>query len=78
MQFECVMEDQFSIGKIVWVYRTGSEGEIIKSVKIDHQTKYHVRVPSENETYMFASDDLFLFGDLAQDNIRKEWAKSAV
>ena len=71
------MDAQLAIGKIVWVYRTGSEGEIIKSVNVDHQTKYHVRVPSEDETYMFGSDDLFVFGDLAQENIRREWAKSA-
>jgi hypothetical protein len=71
------MDAQFSIGKIVWVYRTGSEGEIIKTVDVDHQTKYHVRVPSENETFMFGSDDLFPFGEMAQDNIRKEWANAA-
>ena len=71
------MDAQFAIGKIVWVYRTGSEGEIIKSVNVDHQTKYHVRVPSEDETFMFGSDDLFVFGDVAQENIRKEWARSA-
>ena len=70
------MDSQFGIGKIVWVYRTGSEGEIIKSVNVDHQTKYHVRVPSENETYMFGSEDLFLFGEVAQDNIRKEWGQT--
>jgi len=71
------MDNQFTIGKIVWVYRTGSEGEIIKSVSVDHQIKYHVRVPSEDEVFMFGADDLFVFGPAGQENIRKEWAKSA-
>lgn len=71
------MDHQYAIGKIVWVYRTGSEGEIIKTVKVDRQLKYHVRIPSEDEIYMFGSDDLFPFGELAEKNIRKEWAQSA-
>ena len=69
--------NDFGIGKIVWVYRTGSEGEIVKSVSVEHQIKYHVRVPSEDETYLFGAEDLFLFPPLGQDNIRKEWAQSA-
>lgn len=70
------MDNQFEIGKIVWVYRTGSEGEIVKTVDVEHQTKYHVRVPSEDETYCFGEEDLFLFPPLGQENIRREWARA--
>jgi len=76
MQLPNTMDNQFGIGKIVWVYRTGSEGEIVKTVNVEHQTKYHVRVPSEDETYLFGPDDLFLFPPLGQENIRKEWAQA--
>ena len=70
MQLTSVMENQFGIGKIVWVYRTGSEGEIIKTVNVEHQTKYHVRVPSEDETYLFGPDDLFLLSSFFLLSIR--------
>ena len=71
------MDNHFDIGKIVWVYRTGSEGEIIKSVSDEDKVKYHVRVPSEDETCLFTAEDLFLFPQLGQENIRQEWAKAA-
>ena len=77
MQFERVMEDQFSIGKIVWAFRLGSEGEIVKKVDMEEQIKYHVHVPSEDETYCFGADDLYLFPPTGQENIRREWARAA-
>ncbi len=70
------MNDQPKIGSIVGVYKTGLAGEVTKVLSHGLMRKYHVKVPVENETYLYAADDLYVFPDLAAKNIRKEWETS--
>lgn len=71
------MDNHMEIGKIVWAFRVGSEGEIVKKVEAEEKIKYHVHIPAKDETYCFTADDLFLFPPVGQENIRKEWAARA-
>lgn len=71
------MHSELEIGKVVWVYKTGCEGEIVKQVYQELQTKYHIRIPMEDETYVYGPEDLFVFGPEAEANIRKEWRQKA-
>lgn len=69
------MESEYKIGKVVWVFKTGFEGEIINCVLQEQQTKYHIRVPSEDDVFVYGAEDLFVFGPQAERNIRQEWAQ---
>jgi len=71
------MESEFQIGKVVWVYKTGCEGEIVNQVHQELQTKYHIRIPAQDEVYVYGPEDLFVFGPEAEANIRKEWRQKA-
>lgn len=72
------MNNQFKVGNIVCIYKTGLAGEVIKVIVKDLQMHYHVKVPAEDETYKYQGEDLYLFPPLAQQNIRNEWEKAAL
>ncbi len=71
------MESELQVGKVVWVYKIGCEGEIVNQVWQELQMRYHIRIPAEDETYIYNQDDLFVFGPEAEANIRKEWSQQA-
>lgn len=67
------MKNQLKIGSVVGILRTGMVGEIVKIVNKEAQTKYHVTIPSESETYLYSKQDLHLFPAIGEKNIRNEW-----
>ncbi len=70
------MNEQPTIGTIVGVYKTGLAGEVTKVISHGLMRKFHVKVPVENETYLYTEEDLYVFPDIAANNIRKEWENS--
>ena len=69
------MKNQLKVGSVVGIFRTGMVGEIIEIINREDQTKYHVKVPSEGETYSYVKNDLHLFSALGEKNIRDEWQR---
>ncbi|MCG8320889.1 MAG: hypothetical protein MI921_15410 [Cytophagales bacterium] len=67
------MKNQLKVGSVVGIFRTGMVGEVVEIIHHEAQTKYHVKVPSEGETYSYSKQDLHIFPALGQQNIRKEW-----
>lgn len=67
------MKNQLKIGSVVGILKTGMVGEVVKIVNKDTQTKYHVTIPSECETYLYSKQDLHLFPAIGEKNIRNEW-----
>ena len=68
-----IMKNQLKVGSVVGIFRTGMVGEVIEILNKEAQTRYHVKVPSEGETYSYSKQDLHLFPALGQKNIRDEW-----
>lgn len=69
------MKNQLKIGSVVGIFRTGMVGEVIEIINREDQIKYHVKVPSEGETYSYVKNDLHLFSELGEKNIRDEWQR---
>lgn len=67
------MVSEIKVGRLVWVFKLGSEGEVVHQVRQGTAVHYHIHIPSENETYVYQSDELYVFGPEAEANIRQEW-----
>ena len=67
------MKNQLKVGSVVGIFKTGLVGEVVQIIEQETKIKYHVKVPSEGETYSYSKQDLHLFPTLGQQNIRKEW-----
>lgn len=67
------MDSRIEPGNIVWVFKIGIEGEITRVEAFGAETRYHVRIPNDHDTYVYAIEDLHLFSEQAEKNIRKEW-----
>ncbi|MDN5211078.1 hypothetical protein QQ020_03425 [Fulvivirgaceae bacterium BMA12] len=71
------MKNQLKVGNVVGIFRTGMVGEVTKVIQNETQVKCHVKIPGEDETYLYSKDDLHLFCEAAEKNIRKEWQEEA-
>ncbi|MGI9545321.1 MAG: TOBE domain-containing protein [Cyclobacteriaceae bacterium] len=69
------MESRIEPGNVVWVFKIGLEGEITKVEAFGRETRYHVRIPSDDDVYVYSREDLHLFPKMAEENIRKEWGQ---
>ena len=67
------MRSELQAGKVVWVYKIGCEGEVVRRIYQDHQAKYLVHIPADNDEFVYEEEELFVFGAQAEANIRKEW-----
>jgi|GEM_PF-4034083 len=72
------MLGEIKVGRLVWVFKLGSEGEVVQQVREGTATQYHIRIPSEDETYVYGSEELFVFGPEAEANIRSEWKEKLI
>ncbi len=71
------MKNQLKVGNVVGIYRTGMVGEVTKVIQNEIQVKCHVKIPGEDGTYLYSKDDLHLFCEAAEKNIRKEWREES-
>lgn len=62
---------------MVWVYKIGCEGEVVRTMVEGHQAKYLVHIPADDDEFVYAEEELFVFGKQAETNIRKEWGQKA-
>ena len=69
------MKSNISEGKVVFVFKIEAEGEITKVVDSDTDTRYHVRIPADDDVYIYSREDLHVFSPLAEKNIRREWRR---
>ncbi len=72
------MVGEISVGQLVWVFKLGSEGEVVHQARQDNDIQYHIHIPSENETYVYSSEELYVFGPEAEANIRREWQQKLI
>jgi len=67
------MENRIQPGNVVWVFKIESEGEITKVEANSGETRYYVRIPIDDDVYIYLREDLHVFSKQAEENIRREW-----
>lgn len=68
-------ESRIQPGNVVFVFKIEAEGEITKVDTSDAEPKYYVRIPVDNDIYIYSKEDLHVFPKQAEENIRREWER---
>lgn len=71
------MRSNIQPGKVVFVYKIETEGEVTKVEADDTETRYHVRIPEDDDVYVFSKEELHVFSPQAEENIRREWKRQS-
>jgi len=67
------MKSRIQPGNVVYIFKIECEGEITKVEADGSDTRYFVRIPVDDDIFIYRREDLHVFSKTAEENIRREW-----